>query len=76
MAVQGTLRLFPSAPDGYRPRLVPHLNPAQIIESNGKIVIALHETIRLMAEIDKVIDAHGGWPGAFARREKKPNREN
>jgi hypothetical protein len=31
-----------------------------------KIVIALSETIRLMAEIDKVIDKHGGWPGAFA----------
>jgi predicted helicase len=27
-----------------------------------KIVIALSETIRLMAEIDKVIDHHGGWP--------------
>jgi hypothetical protein len=26
---------------------------------------ALSETIRLMAEIDKVIDEHGGWPGAF-----------
>ncbi len=32
----------------------------------GKIVIALAETIRLMAEIDQVIDKHGGWPGAFA----------
>ncbi len=31
-----------------------------------KIVIALSETIRLMAEIDKVIETHGGWPGAFA----------
>jgi hypothetical protein len=30
-----------------------------------KIVIALTETIRLMAEIDQVINAHGGWPGAF-----------
>lgn len=30
------------------------------------IVIALHETIRLMKEIDKVIDQHGGWPAAFA----------
>jgi hypothetical protein len=30
-----------------------------------KIVIALTETIRLMAEIDDVIDQHGGWPGAF-----------
>jgi predicted helicase len=31
-----------------------------------KIIIALAETIRLMSEIDKVIDEHGGWPGAFA----------
>jgi len=30
-----------------------------------KIVVALSETIRIMAEIDEVIDAHGGWPGAF-----------
>ena len=30
-----------------------------------KIVVALSETIRLMAEIDKVIETHGGWPGAF-----------
>ena len=30
-----------------------------------KIVVALSETIRLMAEIDKVIDKHGGWPEAF-----------
>lgn len=31
-----------------------------------KIVVALSETIRLMAEIDEVIEQHGGWPGAFA----------
>ncbi len=31
-----------------------------------KIVIALSETIHLMSEIDKVIERHGGWPGAFA----------
>jgi hypothetical protein len=31
-----------------------------------KIVVALSETIRLMAEIDQVIDQHGGWPDAFA----------
>jgi hypothetical protein len=35
------------------------------IEHYQKIVVALSETIRLMAEIDKVIDEHGGWPGAF-----------
>lgn len=28
----------------------------------AKIVTALHETIRLMAEIDGVIEEHGGWP--------------
>jgi hypothetical protein len=27
-----------------------------------RIVAALGETIRLMAEIDRVIEAHGGWP--------------
>jgi hypothetical protein len=29
------------------------------------IVVALNETIRIMAEIDEVIEAYGGWPGAF-----------
>ena len=33
-----------------------------------KIVVALNETIRIMAEIDEVIDGHGGWPGAFQTR--------
>jgi predicted helicase len=35
------------------------------IEHYKKIVVALGETIRLMGEIDEVIDSHGGWPGAF-----------
>jgi hypothetical protein len=30
-----------------------------------KIIVALAETIRLMKEIDEVIEQHGGWPGAF-----------
>ena len=30
-----------------------------------KIVVALNETIRIMAEIDEVIEAHGGWPDTF-----------
>jgi len=30
-----------------------------------KIVVALSETIRIMKEIDEVIEKHGGWPGAF-----------
>jgi len=31
-----------------------------------RIVVALNETIRIMSEIDEVIEQHGGWPGAFA----------
>ncbi len=38
-----------------------------------KIVVALAETIRLMAEIDKVIDKHGGWPGAFSQNHPPPD---
>lgn len=30
-----------------------------------KIVVALNETIRVMQEIDEVVEQHGGWPGAF-----------
>ena len=30
-----------------------------------KIIVALSETIPIMQEIDDVIEAHGGWPGAF-----------
>jgi predicted helicase len=40
------------------------------IEYYQKVVVALSETIRIMSEIDKVIDAHGGWPGAFLTGEK------
>jgi predicted helicase len=36
------------------------------IQHYQKIVIALNETIRLMAEIDKVIETQGGWPTAFS----------
>jgi len=39
---------------------------AEDIAHYHRIVIALHETIRLMREIDDVIEAHG-WPGAFQR---------
>ena len=45
-------------------------NPGRIladedIDHYQKIVVALSETIRIMAEIDEVIEAHGGWPDAF-----------
>jgi predicted helicase/SOS-response transcriptional repressor LexA len=36
-----------------------------------KVVVALAETIRLMKEIDEVIEQHGGWPGAFQTGEAK-----
>ena len=32
------------------------------IEHYQKIVVALNETIRIMKEIDAVIEEHGGWP--------------
>ena len=35
----------------------------------GRIVIALRETIRIMGEIDAVIEEHGGWLGAFQSAE-------
>ncbi|WP_162273214.1 type ISP restriction/modification enzyme [Rubripirellula obstinata] len=35
------------------------------IEHYQKMVVAIRETIRLMGEIDEVIEQHGGWPGAF-----------
>jgi len=36
------------------------------IDHYQKIVVALSETIRIMGEIDEVIEEHGGWPGAFS----------
>jgi predicted helicase len=36
------------------------------IEHYQKIIVALAETIRIMKRIDEVIEADGGWPGAFA----------
>ena len=35
------------------------------IDHFQRIIVALNETIRIMKEIDEVIDEHGGWPGAF-----------
>ena len=37
----------------------------QDINHYQKIVVALSETIRLMQDIDEVINLHGGWPDAF-----------
>lgn len=38
---------------------------ADDIRHYHRIVVALSETIRLMAQIDRAIDDRGGWPGAF-----------
>lgn len=35
---------------------------AEDIVHYGKVVSALGETIRIMAEVDGVIDVNGGWP--------------
>jgi hypothetical protein len=29
------------------------------------VLDSLADTLRMMAQIDRVIEAHGGWPGAF-----------
>ncbi len=36
--------------------------PLADIAHYHKIVVALKETIRLMSEIDVIIEKHGGWP--------------
>ena len=41
------------------------------IDHYQKVVVALSETIRLMTEIDKLIEAHGGWPAAFVTSTNK-----
>ena len=45
-------------------------NPGRVLAADDidhyhRIVVALNETIRIMAEIDDVIEQHGGWPDAF-----------
>ena len=40
-----------------------------------KIVVALNETIRIMAEIDEVIEVHGGWPARVPHQRRRPAEE-
>jgi hypothetical protein len=35
---------------------------AEDIEHYQRVVVALNETIRIVEEIDAVIEARGGWP--------------
>ena len=37
------------------------LAPEDIVHYQ-RVVVALKETMRLMGEIDEVIESHGGWP--------------
>ena len=46
------------------------------IDHYRKIVTALAETRCLMVEIDEMIEAHGGWTGAFWRRRKAHGQES
>ena len=39
------------------------------IDHYQKIIVAINETIRIMNEIDDVIDQHGGWPDAFSQKD-------
>jgi hypothetical protein len=46
------------------------------IDYYSKIFTVLNETIRIMAEIDKVIDAHGGRPAHLRPRQRsRPQRQ-
>jgi predicted helicase len=45
-------------------------SPGRILTSEDQLhyrrmIVAMDKTIDLMAEIDRVIEQHGGWPGAF-----------
>ncbi len=38
-------------------------------EHYHRIVVALSKTIRIMGEIDALIEEYGGWPGALKSSE-------
>lgn len=41
----------------------------ELVADFRKVLFCVEETIRLRSLVDEVIDAHGGWPGAFASPE-------
>jgi len=63
-------RLQPAKPDLTKQNLCAKItNPARTqaclswyIAHYQRVVVALKETMRLMGEIDGVIEDHGGWP--------------
>jgi hypothetical protein len=42
--------------------LLPNVPSVEDIAHFGKVVTSLRETIRLMGEVDGVIESAGGWP--------------
>jgi hypothetical protein len=44
---------------------------AENIAHYQRIIATLSETLRLMGEIEAVVEEHGGWPDAFAKTEKR-----
>ena len=38
---------------------------AETLNRYGQIVAAVEQTERLMDEVDRAIEAYGGWPAAF-----------
>ena len=63
------------AKGGKNPRPGRTLTPDDLAHY-AKIVTALHHTIRLMEEVDEVIDRHGGWPDAFRTAADPPEEED
>jgi hypothetical protein len=49
---------------------------AEDVTHYHRIVVALHETIRLMKEIDEVIEAHGGGQGRSRRSRRLRNHSH
>ena len=44
-----------------------HVLTDEDINHYQKIIVIISETIRIMGEIDEVIEEHGGWPDAFIK---------
>ncbi len=57
--------LWYPVPDYSLPDTGVHRSAGQATAHYHKIVTALTETVRLMKDINKVIEQHGGWPDAF-----------
>ena len=60
------------AKGGNNPR-AGHVLTNEDIDHYQMIVVALSETIRIMGEIDDVIDQYGGWPSAFRSETISPS---